>query len=443
MGKNKSGIAKKRSKEAKAKADAHKAKIAAKAQNVEGVDAALLDHLLGPAEGEETGTATPSNASDGDVEDIYNNTDEEEEMEGMEGATSDEEDEDEVMEETEELSYGDRIRAQQDAEYAAMIKSKGEARAQLPRESNELGAREGPPMGGELFDLKFEQLQGEGAFKYNGRDYSQRPNAVGVSSDKRPWTTEEAKKQELLQQAAEKLCADAGKEFRLYRICWQGREMTRDNVLQVLARMLERKIEVLACSYGTEMFNCHGVSARDREGFDGPGGGCYICCSMIEQPEGVGRLEATRFQGLGITGQEVELNADGTTGNEAFSARERAQEVLDSSQWITPEEFFSVGVPMVGKDGREYDHNLCVQMVWVTQGTARQPVRSGFIAGNWGRPGEGPFRTEERLALAMREAFKGDPQLSGLCFGFKPWKQNGQKSLRELKVVLAQIFFNK
>ena len=34
-----------------------------------------------------------------------------------------------------------------DAEYAAMIKSKGEARAQLPREPNGLGAREGPPMG--------------------------------------------------------------------------------------------------------------------------------------------------------------------------------------------------------------------------------------------------------------------------------------------------------
>ena len=51
--------------------------------------------------------------------------------------------------------------------------------------------------------------------------------------------------------------------------------------------------------------------------------------------------------------------------------------------WDCPAGYFTVGVPMMQKDGEMVVHNLCIQMSWYTLESLQEPERLGRLRGDW------------------------------------------------------------
>ena len=51
--------------------------------------------------------------------------------------------------------------------------------------------------------------------------------------------------------------------------------------------------------------------------------------------------------------------------------------------WDCPAGYFTVGVPMMQKDGEMVVHNLCIQMSWYTLESLQEPERLGCLRGDW------------------------------------------------------------
>ena len=78
-----------------------------------------------------------------------------------------------------------------------------------------------------------------------------------------------------------KAAQDEGGTLRLFKARWQGQELSRDEVVQALARTLEPigVVDVDAALH-SETFDCQGLAPNRQEEIEGAGGGCYVPIRM-------------------------------------------------------------------------------------------------------------------------------------------------------------------
>ena len=201
---------------------------------------------------------------------------------------------------------------------------------------------------------------------------------------------------------------------RLFKVIWQGQELSREAVVKVLGQVLEPVGVVQGdLAVDSEMFESRGVRANGGEKVLGTGGGMYVPLLLNN------------------------LQQDSTTCNR--SAEEKAQmlerwggvrpdgsEELGPGQgvqfWDCPAGYFTVGVPMLMADRREVVHNLCVQMSWQTLESVEEPEKLGFLAGDWYVEGV-DVRKREELQMVRTMAALG----TGIRLVLRPEYVNGEK----------------
>ena len=83
--------------------------------------------------------------------------------------------------------------------------------------------------------------------------------------------------------------------------------------------------------------------------------------------------------------------------------------------WDCPADYFTVGVPMVQKEGVKVVYNLCIAMSWWTLETLREPEHLGCLRGEWKVEGVDVRKREETQMLRLAATLeKLGPEYAGI-----------------------------
>ena len=206
---------------------------------------------------------------------------------------------------------------------------------------------------------------------------------------------------------------------RLFKVIWQGQELSREAVVKVLVQALSPVGLVIGdLAVCSEMFESKGVRANGGEKVLGSGGGMYVPLLMHDLQQGStisNRSAVEEAQLLELWG----------------GVRPDGSEEIGPGQgiefWDCPAGYFTVGVPMLMADRREVVHNLCVQMSWQTLESVEEPEKLGYLAGDWFVEGVDVRKREELqvyramvalntgIRLALRPEWVDGVKLQMIC----------------------------
>ena len=246
--------------------------------------------------------------------------------------------------------------------------------------------REGQGIGCGVFDAMYTPAEGDLPFSRYGRKYK--------SSNE--WSA-------VAEQQYEKMLADLvvgaaalglGQTVRLFKVAWQGNELSRDAIVQVLQQVMAPAGEVQGTlGVLSELFDNGGVRANGGEAVLGRGGGIYVPMIM-KHLNVVGEKDAEHLKLWG--GVRPGYSDDSGPGG--------ADEV--TQLWDCPAGYFTVGVPMLMGDGREVVHNLCIEMSWWTLETTQEPEKLGCLRGEWRIPGVDVRKREETQVVRLARSLE-------------------------------------
>ena len=277
---------------------------------------------------------------------------------------------------------------------AAALKASGDARraarslrsgGAAPEEGE--GERTGLEVGYGVFDAVYKTPADESPAVRYGRNYA----------DKSRWTAEVAQDWEARLSGHRDEWAANNVTVRLFKVGWQGQELSRDALAKVLQQVLE-PIGVVQGNLAvySEMFDNtvnRGVQANEEEEVVGFGGGMYVPIVMKDLDYGCSQEKKAQMMEL-WGGAEPEMSEElGPGGGVQF--------------WDCPAGYFIVGVPMLMADRREVVHNLCVQMSWYTPESLEEPERMDCLSGDWYIEGV-DVRKREELQMVRLMAKLGD-----------------------------------
>lgn len=234
--------------------------------------------------------------------------------------------------------------------------------------------RTGPGVGCGEFEVRYE---GDGApMKHWGRNYLNRDE----------WTPEA---QDLWEEGLQKKVSAARSKsecIRLFKVVWQGQELSRQDIVKVMAEVLEPVGEVDSLSEWAEAFDCSGVEPNEQEKMEGAGGGTYMAVKMKDINKEWTEQELARWNGTVPVGCEE----TGPGGGGRY--------------WDAPGGYITVAVPMLMADREEVIHNLCVQVTWFTLESSRLPEDLGYLSGDWYVEELHIRKREERMMVRLMEA---------------------------------------
>ena len=210
--------------------------------------------------------------------------------------------------------------------------------------------------------------------------------------------------------------AGNGVTVRLFKVAWQGRELSREAIVGVLEQVLKPIGEVVGdLAVCSELFDNKGVRANGGEEVLGYGGGIYVPVVMRDlsiphSPE----QEAGYLSLWG--GVKPGVSEEPTPGSAA-------------KLWDCPPGYFTVGVPVMQTDRTMVVHNLCIQMSWWTLESLQEPERLGCLKGDWFVEGVDVRKREEvqmvRLMAGLGQMGKGEMQ--GIKLQLRPEWVEGEK----------------
>ena len=225
--------------------------------------------------------------------------------------------------------------------------------------------RTGLGVGHGVFDVAYKPPAADAPFVRFGRGYS----------DRERWSEKEAQGwQADLTKSADGWGA-MNRTVRLFKVIWQGQELSREAVVKVLVQALGPVgLVVSDLAVCSEMFESKGVRANGGEKVLGSGGGMYVPLLMHDLQQGSTMSNRSAEE----EAQLLELWG---------GVRPDGSEEIGPGQgiefWDCPAGYFTVGVPMLMADRREVVHNLCVQMSWQTLESVEEPEKLGYLAGDW------------------------------------------------------------
>ena len=291
-------------------------------------------------------------------------------------------------------------------ERAEVAKARAAKRGEVGYGDPEYGGRKGHGVGYGKFDARYIRPEGEDLFARYGRSYKESNDWSPVAAQY--WEDELV----LLRDEHWGL----NQTLRLFKVAWQGNELSREAIVRVLQQVMVPVGEVRGdMAIRSDLFDSKGVRANAGEEVLGYGGGFYVPILMrhLNLRDGAEAAEHQKLWGGEEPGYSEESGPredDGVT-----------------RLWDCPAEYFTVGVPMV-QDGVEVVHNLCVSMSWCTLETLREPERLGCLRGDWRIEGTDVRKREEtqmvRLAAALGKLGK---EYEGIRLQLRPEWQDGVK----------------
>ena len=191
-------------------------------------------------------------------------------------------------------------------------------------------------------------------------------------ADKSRWTLEVAQDWEARVSALRQEWAAMNVTMRLFKVGWQGQELSRDAMVRVLQQVLGPIGEVQGnIAVYSEMFNNRDVQANEDEEVLGFGSGMYVPIHVGMKDLYYGCNQEQQAQWLKMwDGAERDMLEELGPGNGV-------------QFWDCPAGYFTVRVPMLLADKREVLHKLCVQMSWYTLESLEEPERMGCLSGDW------------------------------------------------------------
>ena len=137
-----------------------------------------------------------------------------------------------------------------------------------------------------VFDALYMPLAGDPRMVRYGRNYS----------DKGRWTEEVAQDWESRYSALKDQWGCQNVTVRLFKVNWQGQEMSRDAVVRVLQQVLEPIGDVQGeLAVYAEMYDSKGVRANEDEQVLGTGGGVYLPVVMRNLANNVESQKKTQW----------------------------------------------------------------------------------------------------------------------------------------------------
>ena len=255
----------------------------------------------------------------------------------------------------------------------------------------EHGGRTGYGVGHGAFDVEYTRAAGEAYFTRYGRKYKESNDWSPVAAQH--WEDELAQRR--LEEKAR------NQTLRLFKVAWQGNELSREAILRVLQQVMVPIGEVQGnLAVRSDLFDCSGVRANAGEEVLGYGGGFYVPILMkhLNFTDAEVDAEHLRLWGGVKPGYSDDSRPGGNDGV--------------TELWDCPAQYFTVGVPMVQEDGVVVVYNLCVSMSWCTLETLSVPERLGCLSGDWRLEGLDVRKREEllmtRLAAGLEKLGKGE-----------------------------------
>ena len=196
--------------------------------------------------------------------------------------------------------------------------------------------RTGPGIGCGVFDAVYTPDEGEQPFTRYGRKYKGSNEGSAVA-----------------EQQYEKMLADVrrerlglGQTVRLFKVAWQGNELSREAVVRVLQQVMGPAGEVQGnLGVLSDLFHNKGVRAAGGEEVLGYGGGFYVPMVMKHlNIAGEKDAEHLKLWGGVQPGWSDESGPGGNGG--------------EVQLWDCPADYFTVGVPMLLGDGKKVVHNF-------------------------------------------------------------------------------------
>ena len=279
-------------------------------------------------------------------------------------------------------------------ERAAVAKARAAERGEVGYGDPEYGGRKGHGAGYGVFDARYTRAEGEDLFARYGRKYKESNEWSPVAAQY--WEDELA--QLRLENKAE------GRTLRLFKVAWQGNELSREAIVRVLQQVLIPIGEVQGTmGVRSDLFDSKGVRANAGEEVLGYGGGFYVPILMRHLNLRASAV-AAEHQELWGGEQPGYSEESGPGGDDGVT-----------QLWDCPAEYFTVGVPMVQGDGVVVVHNLCVSMSWCTLETLREPERLGNLRGDWRLEGVDVRKREETQMIRLAAALgKLGPEYAGM-----------------------------
>ena len=155
-----------------------------------------------------------------------------------------------------------------------------------------------------------------------------------------------------------------GTTLRLFKVGWQGRELSREAIVRVLQQVLE-PIGGVQGNLGvySELFDNKVVRANGGEEVLGHGGGIYVPVTMRD---------------LDIAcNPEKEAKWLDMWGGVKPDVSEELVPRCVGKLWDCLAGYFTVIVPMLRADREMVVHNLCIQISWYTLESLQEPERLG------------------------------------------------------------------
>ena len=244
--------------------------------------------------------------------------------------------------------------------------------------------REGQGIGCGVFDVMYTPAEGDLPFSRYGRKYKSSNEWSAVAEQQWEEMLSDVRKERL----------GLGQTVRLFKVAWQGNELSREAIVQVLQQVMA-PAGVVQGTLGvlSELFDNSGVRANGGEAVLGRGGGIYVPMIMKHlNVEGEKDAENLKLWG----GVRPGYSDDSGPGG--------ADDV--TQLWDCPAGYFTVGVPMLMGDGREVVHNLCIEMSWWTLETTQEPEKLGCLRGVWKITGVDVRKREETQVVRLARSLE-------------------------------------
>ena len=233
-------------------------------------------------------------------------------------------------------------------------------------------------------------------------------------SDKKRWTEEEAQDWQRRFSGLRDEWLAANVTVRLFKVVWQGQELSREAIVTVLQQVLE-PVGIVQGNLAvySEVFESRGVRPNGGEKVLGSGGGMYVPVLMNNLANNdESQKEAEWLEMWGGVKPE---------GSGELGPGQGIQ------YWDCPAQYFTVGVPMLMADRREVVHNLCVQMTWHTLESVEEPERLGCVSGDWYVAGVDVRKREEMQMVRLMEALGQSDAMQGIKLMLRPEWVDGVK----------------
>ena len=244
----------------------------------------------------------------------------------------------------------------------------------------EHGGRTGYGVGHGAFDVEYTRPAGEDYFTRYGRKYKESNDWSPVAAQH--WEDELAHRR--LEEKAR------NQTLRLFKVAWQGNELSREAILRVLQQVMVPIGEVQGnLAVRSDLFDCSGVRANAGEEVLGYGGGFYVPILM----------KHLNFTNAEVDAEHLRLWG-GVKPGYSDDSRPGGNDGV-TELWDCPAQYFTVGVPMVQEDGVVVVYNLCVSMSWCTLETLSVPERLGCLSGDWRLEGLDVRKREELLMTRL------------------------------------------